>query len=56
MNIKRKPFTESSKIQSMMDHDENSLDSTTGYKDTGNDATVHKKARMMRNNDNSSHM
>lgn len=35
--------------------DLNSLNSVTGYKDTGNDAQVHAKARAMRNNDNGSH-
>lgn len=34
---------------------ESSLDSRTGYKDTGNDAQVHGKARAIRNNENGSH-
>lgn len=32
-----------------------SLNSKTGYKDTGNDAQVQAKARAIRNNDNGSH-
>ena len=32
-----------------------SLNSETGYKDTGNDAQVHGKARAIRNNENGSH-
>jgi hypothetical protein len=35
--------------------DLDSLDSETGYKDTGNDAQVHGKARAVRNNENGSH-
>ncbi|NLZ48172.1 MAG: hypothetical protein GX895_05180 [Clostridiales bacterium] len=35
--------------------DFDSLNSRTGYKDTGNDAQVHAKARAIRNNDNGSH-
>lgn len=35
--------------------DEASLNSSTGYKDTGNDAQVHGKARAVRNNENGSH-
>jgi hypothetical protein len=47
--------SQESKNQSMMKHSENSLDSETGYKDTGNDAQVHGKARAIRNNENGSH-
>lgn len=35
--------------------DEASLYSSTGYKDTGNDAQIHGKARAVRNNENGSH-
>lgn len=35
--------------------DEASLNSSTGYKDTGNDAQIHGKARAVRNNENGSH-
>jgi hypothetical protein len=42
--------------QSMMDKNFNSLNSHTGYKDTGNDAQVHAKARAVRNEENGSHM
>lgn len=41
--------------QSMKDHNENSLDSTTGYMDHGNDSIYQAKGRVMRNNDNGSH-
>jgi hypothetical protein len=44
-----------SKTQSMIDNSNNSLDSRTGYKDTGNPAQVHAKARVVRNNGNGSH-
>jgi hypothetical protein len=43
------------KVKSMVDKSENSRDSETGYMDTGNPATVHARARAMRNNDNGSH-
>lgn len=43
------------KNESMLDKNENSLDSRTGYKDTGNPAQVHGKARAVRNNENGSH-
>jgi hypothetical protein len=46
---------EKAKNQSMKKHNDNSLDSHTGYKDTGNDAQVHGKARAIRNNENGSH-
>jgi hypothetical protein len=44
-----------SRMQSMIDNSNNSLDSRTGYKDTGNPAQVHGKARAVRNNENGSH-
>jgi hypothetical protein len=44
------------KNQSMKDHNENSLDSHTGYMDQGNDSMSHAKARVMRNGDNGSHL
>jgi hypothetical protein len=50
-----KPKREASKNQSMKKHDDNSLNSETGYKDTGNPAQVHAKARAIRNNENGSH-
>jgi hypothetical protein len=53
---KKKNFIEESKIQSALQRDFNSLNSKTGYKDTGNDAQVHAKARAIRQSDNGSHM
>lgn len=53
---KRKNFAEDAKIQSMLNKNFNSLNSRTGYKDTGNDAQVHGKARAIRQSDNGSHM
>lgn len=53
---KRKDLAEEAKIRSMLDKDFNSLNSKTGYKDTGNDAQVHAKARAVRQSDNGSHM
>jgi hypothetical protein len=47
---------ETAKNQSMMDKNFNSLNSVTGYKDTGNDAQVHAKARAIRQSENGSHM
>jgi hypothetical protein len=43
------------KNESMLDKNENSRDSDTGYLNTGNPAQVHAKARAKRNNDNGSH-
>ncbi|OFI06998.1 hypothetical protein CLOACE_05840 [Clostridium acetireducens DSM 10703] len=43
------------KNKSMKQHSFNSMNSKTGYLDTGNDAQVHAKARAMRNNDNESY-
>jgi len=53
---KRKNIIEQAKNQSMMDKTFNSLNSETGYKDTGNDAQVHAKARAVRQSENGSHM
>jgi hypothetical protein len=50
-----KNISEKAKNQSMKQHSDNSLNSDTGYKDTGNPAQVHGKARAIRNNDNGSH-
>lgn len=43
------------KMQSMAAQSNNSRESRTGYMDTGNDAAVHGKARVIRNNDNGTH-
>lgn len=53
---KRKNFDMEAKTQSMIDKNFNSLNSKTGYKDTGNDAQVHGKARAVRESENGSHM
>jgi hypothetical protein len=53
---KRKNQIENAKNQSMSDKDFNSLNSHTGYKDTGNEAQVHAKARSVRQSENGSHM
>jgi hypothetical protein len=53
---KRKNIIEERKNQSMLDKNFNSLNSETGYKDTGNDAQVHGKARAVRQSENGSHM
>jgi hypothetical protein len=54
-NKKQNPI-ETAKNQSMMDKNFNSLNATNGYKDTGNDAQVHAKARAIRQSENGSHM
>lgn len=54
-NKKQNPI-ETSKNQSMIDKNFNSMNSPTGYKDTGNDAQVHAKARAVRQSENGSHM
>lgn len=47
---------QNAKNQSMIDESFSSLNSNTGYQDTGNDAQVQAKARALRNNDNGSHL
>lgn len=53
---KKKNPIEEAKNQAMMDNNFQSLNSNTGYKDTGNDAQVHAKARAVRQSENGSHM
>ena len=53
---KKEDPIQSAKNQSMMDKSFNSLNSETGYQNTGNDAQVQAKLRALRNNDNGSHM
>lgn len=53
---KKKDPVQSAKNQAMMDNSFNSLNSETGYQETGNDAQVQAKARALRNKDNGSHM
>lgn len=50
-NKKQDPI-QNAKNQSMIDNTFNSMNSNTGYQDTGNDAQVHAKARALRNRDN----
>lgn len=53
---KRKNIVEEAKNESALTKDFNSMNSHTGYKDTGNDAQVHGKARAVRQSENGSHM
>lgn len=53
---KKKDPVQSAKNQSIEDKSFNSLNSETGYQETGNDAQVQAKARALRNKDNGSHM
>lgn len=53
---KRKNLIEDAKNQSMTHKSFNSLNSKSGYQDTGDDAQVHAKARAIRQSDNGSHM
>lgn len=50
---KDNPFMKG-KNQSMADKSNESLNSVTGYMETGNDAQVQAKARALRNNNNRS--
>lgn len=50
---KDNPFIQA-KNQSMVDKSNESLNSVTGYMETGNDAQVQAKARALRNNNNRS--
>lgn len=52
MKNKRINPKQQAKIESFLDNDHNSRNSTHGYMDMGNDAQVHAKARALRNNDN----
>ncbi len=53
---KRKHTVEDAKLQSMLDKNFNSLNSNTGFQNTGNDSQVHAKARAIRQSENGSHM
>lgn len=53
---KKQDTARTAKNQSITDMSFNSLNSETGYKNTGNEAQVHGKARAVRNKDNGSHM
>ncbi|NLM36254.1 MAG: hypothetical protein GX206_12515 [Clostridiales bacterium] len=53
MGSKKNRIDKKSSIIAAKDFD--SLNSKTGYKDTGNEAQVHAKARAIRNNDNGAH-
>jgi hypothetical protein len=53
---KKQDRIQTTKNQSMMDNSFNSLNSETGYEDTGNDAQIQAKARAFRNKDNGSHI
>lgn len=53
---KKRDRIQAAKNQSMMDRSLDSLNSVTGYQDTGNYAQVQAKARALNNKDNGSHM
>lgn len=53
---RRKNVIEEAKKQSMLANHLNSMNSKTGYQDTGDDAQVHAKARAVRQSENGSHM
>lgn len=53
---KKKNAVQEAKNQSIMDKSFNSLNSETGYQNTGNDAQVHAKERALNRNDNGSHV
>jgi hypothetical protein len=53
---RRRNIIEDAKNQSMKAKDFNSLNSHSGFQDTGNDSQVHAKARAVRQSENGSHM
>jgi hypothetical protein len=53
---RRRNVIEDAKNQSMKAKNFNSMNSNSGYQDTGNDSQVHAKARAVRQSDNGSHM
>jgi hypothetical protein len=53
---KKKDIIQDAKNQSMLANHLNSMNSETGYQDTGCDAQVHGKARAVRQSENGSHM
>lgn len=55
--MQKKPLKKiDGKLQSLKAHSKNSLDSITGYMDHGNDSVYQAKARVMRHEDNGSHL
>lgn len=52
---KKQDPVQDAKNQSMIDESFDSLNSETGYEETGNDAQVHAKLRAANNKDNGSH-
>jgi len=52
MNKKNSREIESTKFSNAIKYSEESRGSSTGYLEKGNDATIHAKARALRNNDN----
>ncbi len=56
MSKKKPNHGEDAKLKSMIDHSNDSRNSSTGYLEQGNPAVVHAKARAMRHNDNGSHI
>lgn len=53
---KRKNMIQDAKNTSMLANQHTSMNSKTGYQDTGCDAQVHAKARAIRQSENGSHM
>ncbi|AKA72261.1 hypothetical protein [Clostridium scatologenes] len=54
---KKKPHHgEDAKLRSALDHSDNSQESQNGYMERGNPSVYAAKGRVMRNNDNGSHV
>jgi DNA polymerase sigma len=51
MQRKKSTGTESIKLNNAIKYSEESRDSNTGYQEKGNDATIHARARALRNKD-----
>lgn len=56
MHRKSTRLKEEAKFKKAFKHSDESRNSVTGYLETGNDAQVHAKARVMRNRDNDSYI
>lgn len=54
MNIKNLKEKEETKLSSAIKYSEESRGSVTGYLEKGNDATIHARARALRNKDDRS--
>lgn len=56
MSKKPPKHGEDAKLKSAIDHSKSSQNSSTGYLEQGNPSVTHAKARVMRHNDNGSHI